>query len=77
MREEKPKPEKKIKFEKSFLVMEEEDLKKHGILGWRLNLINNFLRTKPFDVFLFMLIVLYSLLIILYFVLADPFLDND
>jgi hypothetical protein len=57
--------------------MDEEDLKKNGIRGWRLNLIKDFLRTKPFDIFLFFMVILYSLLIILYFVVADPFLDND
>lgn len=55
--------------------MDEEELKKHGIKGWRLNLIKNFLRTKPFDIFLLIMIILYSVLIILYFAVADNFLD--
>lgn len=52
--------------------MDNEDLKKHGIKGWRLKLVN-ILKSKPYDIFMIILIILYSLLIFLFFAFADSY----
>lgn len=46
--------------------MDEADLAKIGVVGYR-KTINDMLRSKPYDIIMIILIVIYTLLIFLYF----------
>lgn len=56
--------------------MNEEDLLKYGITGCRLSTAN-VLRSKPYDIFMIILIILYTLLIFLFFGFEDTFFSGD
>jgi hypothetical protein len=69
------KEEKKISFQKNFLLMDDDDLKKEGIIGCRLKLAE-MLKSKVYDVLMIILIVFYTLLIFLYFTFQDSFFNT-
>lgn len=46
--------------------MDDKELAKHGVVGCRKSL-NDLLRSKVYDVFMIILIILYTLLVFLYF----------
>mmetsp|Transcript_7290 Transcript_7290/g.6444 ORF Transcript_7290/g.6444 Transcript_7290/m.6444 type:complete len:125 (-) Transcript_7290:721-1095(-) len=56
--------------------MEPKDLQQFGITGWRLS-IAEFIRTKIYDIFVIVLIVIYTLLIFVYFILDGTELEED
>lgn len=56
--------------------MEDDELIKLGINGWRLRL-TKVLRSVPYDTFMISLIVLYCLLIVLYFAYIDNSFNNQ
>ena len=56
--------------------MDSHELIKHGVKGWRLNLVM-LMRTKPYDVAMVILIILYSLLILLFFAIVDTNLAGN
>ena len=51
-------------------MFDDDELKKLGVVGCRLSLANG-LKSKIYDVFMIVLIVLYTLLIFLYFAFQD------
>jgi hypothetical protein len=50
--------------------MDREELITNGINGWRLTLAM-MLRSKAYDVIMILLILMYTLLVFIYFALAD------
>ena len=56
--------------------MDNEELAKHGIKGCRLSLAM-LLRSKPYDIFMIILIILYTLLIFLFFAFVDSFFSGS
>lgn len=56
--------------------MDPDELKKAGINGSRLKLAL-MLRSKPFDIAMIILIVLYTVLIFLFFAFVDTFADSS
>ncbi|CDW89816.1 UNKNOWN [Stylonychia lemnae] len=78
MKEETQRPpeSKKIKIEKSYNLLEPEELQKLGIRGTRLE-IALMLRSKPFDVAMIILIIFYTLLIFIFFAFVDTFFNDE
>ena len=70
------KEEKKIGLEKNFQLMDDDELKKRGIVGCRLSLAT-MLKSKVYDVLMIILIVFYTLLIFMYFTFQDSFLSSS
>jgi hypothetical protein len=57
-------------------MMDKDDLKEHGIKGCRLKL-TMLLRTKPYDISMIFLIVLYTILVFITLAVTDSYLSND
>ena len=55
---------------KNYLLMDDAELEKLGVVGYR-STINKMLRSKPYDIIMIILIVIYTLLIFLYFSVED------
>jgi hypothetical protein len=56
-------------------MMEEDELIEYGITGCRLNLAR-MLRSKPFDISMIVLILLYCIIIFLIFGLVDSYFSS-
>jgi len=54
----------------TYLNVTSEELKELNISQWRIN-IANFMRSKPVDIFIIVLIILYTLLVIVYLAIED------
>ena len=72
MQSEKSNPFKK---KVTYLNAAKEDLEELNISQWRIN-IANFMRSKPVDIFIIVLIILYTLLVIVYLAIED-LIDDD
>ena len=72
MQSEKSNPFKK---KVTYLNAAKEDLEELNISQWRIN-IANFMRSKPVDIFIIALILLYTLLVIVYLAIED-LIDDD
>lgn len=73
----KPKEEKRLVLQKNFLLLDDDELSKLGIVGFRFKLALA-LRSKFYDVFMIILIVFYTLLIFMYFTFdGASFLQGD
>lgn len=70
------KDDKKIKMNTNYLLMDSNELVKNGITGRRLR-IAEFLQTKIYDIFVIILIILYTLLIFVYFALDGTDIKED
>ena len=56
--------------------MDKDELKRSGIVGRRLK-IAMALKSKPYDIFMIILIIFYTLLIFLFFAFADSYFQDD
>ncbi len=56
--------------------MENDELIRYGISHGRMK-VASLLRSKPYDIFMIVLIILYTLLIFLFFAFADTFFEGD
>mmetsp|Transcript_45376 Transcript_45376/g.33161 ORF Transcript_45376/g.33161 Transcript_45376/m.33161 type:complete len:269 (+) Transcript_45376:178-984(+) len=60
----------------NYLLMEPKDLQVFGVKGWRLS-IAELVRTRLYDIFVILLIIIYTLLIFVYFALDGTEVDED
>lgn len=64
-----------MKLTTNFLLMDDDELRKNGIKGWRLKLAGT-MKSKVYDILMIILIVLYTLLIFLYFAFQDMLFES-
>ena len=69
---------KKNPFQKkiTYLNATKEDLEERNVAGWRIS-VAEFMRSKPVDIFIIVLIILYTLLVIVYLAIDDLIDDSD
>ena len=60
---------------KSYLLLDDDELERRGITGCRMGLVM-FLRSKPVDILLIFLILLYTLLVFVFFLFDEDYFEE-